>query len=56
LETVNKLTESLSGGNGLTKSIISLLTVIAALKGGNALFTNLFGGERTIGEIDLGNG
>jgi hypothetical protein len=43
LETVNKLTDALSGGNGLVKSVISLITVIGALKGGNALLSGLFG-------------
>lgn len=43
LETVNKLTDALSGGNGLVKSVISLVTVIGALKGGNALLSGLFG-------------
>jgi hypothetical protein len=31
IEGVNKLTTSLSGGNGLIKSIVSLVTVIGAL-------------------------
>ena len=57
LEAVNKLTNALSGGNGLVKSIISLVTVIGALKGGKSLFDNLFGGiAKQIGEIDLGDG
>ena len=29
---VNKLTDALSGGNGLVKSLVSLITVIGALK------------------------
>ena len=56
LETVNKLTESLSGGNGLVKSLVSLITVIGALKGGASIFNSLFGYKKQIGEIDLGNG
>jgi hypothetical protein len=44
LETINNITSALSGGNGLVKSIISLVTVIGALKGGKSLFDNLFGG------------
>lgn len=57
LETVNKLTESLSGGNGLTKSIISLMTVIGALKGGKSLFDSFVGSRAAqIGEVDLGEG
>ena len=57
LETINNVTSALSGGNGLVKSIISLVTVIGALKGGKSLFDNLFGGTaKQIGEIDLGDG
>ena len=57
LETVNKLTESLSGGNGLAKSIISLMTVIGALKGGKSLFDSFVGNRAAqIGEVDLGEG
>ena len=37
LETVNNLTEAFSGGNGLTKSLLSFLTLLGALKGGNTL-------------------
>ena len=37
LEVVNKLTNALSGGGGLVKSVISLMTVIGALKGGGML-------------------
>lgn len=47
LNVVNKLTEGLSGGNGLAKSIISLMTVIGALKGGGALLNK---GMGVIGE------
>jgi len=57
LETINKLTETLSGGNGLTKSVISLMTVIGALKGGKSLFDNFVGNRvAQIGEVDLGEG
>ena len=57
LETINNVTSALSGGNGLVKSIISLVTVIGALKGGKSLFDNLFGRTaKQIGEIDLGDG
>jgi hypothetical protein len=38
IEGVNSLTEAISGGNGLAKSIVSLTTVIAALKTGGSLF------------------
>jgi hypothetical protein len=34
LNSVNNLTEAISGGNGLAKSIVNLLTVIGVLKGG----------------------
>ena len=49
LETINKITDAISGGSGLTKSIISLIGVVSALKGGKALLNsqisgNLFGG------------
>ena len=54
LTTVNKLTAALSGGNGLVKSIINLVTVIGALKGGKEIFRRMFG-ETKVG-IDFGNG
>ena len=38
LETINKLTAGLSGGNGLVKSLASLITVISGLKVGRTLF------------------
>ena len=38
LETINKITNAISGGNGLSKSLVSLFGVIGALKGGRALF------------------
>jgi hypothetical protein len=37
IEGVNKLTNAISGGNGLAKSIVSLTTVIGALKLGKGL-------------------
>jgi hypothetical protein len=43
LETINKLTDGISGGNGLVKSVVSLVTVIGALKGGRALLGNVTG-------------
>lgn len=43
LETVNSLSEAISGGGGLAKSIINLVTVIGALKGGKVLLGGLFG-------------
>jgi hypothetical protein len=39
LETINKITEGLSGGNGLIKSVFSLAGVLATLKGGKALLS-----------------
>jgi hypothetical protein len=54
LETVNKLTEALSGGNDLIKSFVNLIAVVGALKGGSMLFGKLLG-EGKIG-IDFGNG
>ena len=40
LETVNKLTDAISGGNGLAKSATSLMGVIGALKLGKAAISN----------------
>lgn len=53
LEAVNKLTGALSGGNGLIKGFVNLVTVIGALKGGSMLLGKFFG-EGKIG-IDFGN-
>ena len=39
LETVNKITDGISGGNGLIKSVVSLAGVLATLKGGKALLS-----------------
>jgi hypothetical protein len=49
VEGINKMTDSISGGNGLIKSITSLITVIGALKLGkqaigNAGFAQALGG------------
>ena len=46
LETVNNVTKAISGENGLIKSFVSLATVIGSLKGGSALFNNLFKGAK----------
>jgi hypothetical protein len=43
IEGINKLTDALSGGNGLVKSIISLVTVVGALKLGKGLIGGLLG-------------
>ena len=40
LTTINKITDAISGGNGLVKSVVSLVTVIGGLKLGK----NLLGG------------
>lgn len=45
LETINKVIDALSGGNGLSKSIITLMAVIGALVGGKALFKKIFDSE-----------
>ena len=47
LETINKLIEAMSGGNGLVASFITLGTVIGALKTGSALLT----GKNTFGKF-----
>ena len=48
LETVNKLTDAISGGNGLAKSITNLMTVVGALKLGKGILdkSNFGGGVR----------
>ena len=51
IEGINSLTEAISGGNGLAKSIVSLTTVIAALKAGGSLFSS-FGMK----EVEQGDG
>jgi hypothetical protein len=38
LEAINKVISGISGDNGLSKSLVSLVTVIGALKGGGMLF------------------
>ena len=43
IEGVNKLTTSLSGGNGLVKSIVSLVTVVGALKLARAALGGVMG-------------
>ena len=40
LEAINKITDALSGDNGLTKSLVSLIGVVGALKGGRALLNS----------------
>ena len=43
IEGINNMTEALSGGNGLIKSIISLTTVVGALKLGKMALGSAFG-------------
>ena len=43
LETVNKLMDALSGGSGAGKGLLSLMSVVGALKGGKALLEGGFG-------------
>ena len=51
IDKINKLTDALSGGNGLIKSVVSLITVINALKLGKNLLGSAFGeGLRWAGE------
>jgi hypothetical protein len=55
LNVINGIISGLSGENGAAKSIISLLTVVGALKGGSLLVGNLFG-KGGQGGISLGYG
>jgi hypothetical protein len=41
---INKLNGLISGGNGLTKSIASLITVVSGLAVGKRLLTGMLGG------------
>lgn len=43
LTVVNNLVSSLSGGNGLTKTVLSLASVLGGLKLGKGVFNGLFG-------------
>lgn len=45
LTTVNKLIEALSGGNGLTKSFLSLVAALISLRTGKGILHKIFGGE-----------
>lgn len=45
LTTVNKLIEALSGGNGLTKSFLSLVAVLISLRTGKGILHKIFGGK-----------
>lgn len=56
IENINSLTEALSGGHGLIKSIISLVTVISGLKIGKDVFGKVLGwaGSQFIGQSEAG--
>lgn len=56
IENINSLTEALSGGHGLIKSIISLVTVISGLKIGKGVFGKVLGwaGSQFIGQSEAG--
>jgi hypothetical protein len=43
IDGINKMTNALSGGNGLIKSITSLITVVGALKLGGSMLKGGFG-------------
>ena len=55
LNLANSLTQALSGGNGLSKSILTFITVLGALKGGSKL-VNLSSNLLGIGDIIPQNG
>jgi hypothetical protein len=42
LNIINGIIEALSGGNGLSKSVITLVTAISAVKGASALLNKFF--------------
>ena len=44
LETINSITEALSGGNGMIKSILTLGEVVVGLKTGKDIFNAIFSG------------
>jgi len=45
LESINKLIDGFSGNNGLSKSLITLMTVITVLKSGGRIFNKIFDSE-----------
>ena len=49
LTVVNNLVSSLSGGNGLTKTVLSLASVLGGLKLGKGVFNGLFGNDNKRG-------
>ena len=51
LTTINNTTSALSGGNGLIKSIVNLITVIGALKGGATIAKTIFEGSGKTGGL-----
>lgn len=48
LETINSLNDTISGGSGLIKSLLSLGLAIGGLKVGKKIFSTIFGGPNTI--------
>ena len=52
LNAVNGLTQALSGGNGLSKSMVSFMTLFAAFKGGKSILQK--GGQKLFG-VDVFN-
>jgi L-rhamnose mutarotase len=43
LETLNKITDAISGGNGLMKAVVSLTTVLSGLSLGRSLLPSILG-------------
>jgi hypothetical protein len=41
LNAINKLTSAFSGEGGVTKGLLSLLTIVGAIKGGKSLLTGM---------------
>ena len=57
LETINKITNGISGGNGLVKSVVSLGVTIAGLKGAGAVLNGIMasmGGVAAGAGLNLG--
>ena len=53
LETINKITDAISGGNGLMKAIVSLTTVLGTLQLGRTLLPSVLGSVG--GMMGIGN-
>jgi hypothetical protein len=54
LETLNKIIEAISGGNGVAKSILSLVTAFGAFKMGGALLKGGLGKVGTLIGLNVG--